>query len=135
MVDVWESMGRTVLALGVVLLLMGAAAWVARRVFAQRIGLAGGTPLIQIVANSYLAPRQSIALVDIAGQYFAIGITSETLIPLGRIDATDHVTARISSVTQGSTPCGMAPRTLLSPDWWHEVTKALGQGKKGGPHV
>ena len=135
MVDVWESMGRTLLALGTVLLLMGAVAWVARRVFAQRIGMAGGTPLIQVVANSYLAPRQSIALVAIAGQYFAIGVTSETLIPLGRIDATEHLATLVSSSTQTGTPCGMSPRNLLSADWWQDVTNALGQGKQGGPHA
>ena len=135
MVDVWDSMGRTLLALGTVLLLMGAVAWVARRVFSQRTGMSGGTPLIQVVANSYLAPRQSIALVAIAGQYFAVGVTSETLIPLGRIEATEHLATLISSSGQTGTPCGISPRSLLSAEWWQDVTKAFGQGKQGGPHA
>ncbi len=135
MVDVWDSMGRTLLALGTVLLLMGAVAWVARRVFSQRIGMSGGTPLIQVVANSYLAPRQSIALVAIAGQYFAIGVTAETLIPLGRIEATEHLATLIASSGQTGAPCGISPRSLLSVEWWQDVTKAFGQGKQGGPHA
>jgi flagellar biogenesis protein FliO len=128
-------MGRTLLALGTVLLLMGAAAWVARRVLSQRIGMSGGTPLIQVVANSYLAPRQSIALVAIAGQYFAIGVTSETLIPLGRIEDTEHLATLVSSSGQTGAPCGISPRSLLSTEWWQDVTKAFGQGKQGGPHA
>ncbi|SPP65199.1 flagellar biosynthetic protein FliO [Nitrospira lenta] len=135
MVDVWESMGRTLLALGAVLLLMGAVAWVARRVFAQRMGLSGGTPLIQVVANSYLAPRQSIALVAIAGQYFAVGVTAETLIPLGRIEATEQLATLVTSSGQTGIPNGLSPRNLLSAQWWQDVTNALGQGKQGGPHV
>lgn len=135
MVDVWDSMGRTLLALGTVLLLMGAVAWVARRVFSQRSSMSGGTPLIQVVANSYLAPRQSIALVAIAGQYFAVGVTSETLVPLGRIEATEHLTTLVSSSGQTGAPCGISPRSLLSTEWWQDVTKAFGQGKQGGPHA
>ncbi|MCC6141092.1 MAG: flagellar biosynthetic protein FliO [Nitrospira sp.] len=135
MVDVWESMGRTVAALGAVLLLMGAVAWVARRVFAQRIGTPGGTALIHVVANSYVAPRQSIALVAIAGQYFAVGVTSETLIPLGRVDATEQLASLVSSSSQASAPYGLSSRNLLSTEWWQDVTKTFGQGKQGGPHA
>ena len=135
MVDVWDSMGRTILALGTVLLLMGAVAWVARRVLSQRIGLSGGTPLVQVVANSYLAPRQSIALVAIAGQYFVIGLTAETLIPLGRIEDPASLATLASSSDQTGTPCGIAPRHLLSTDWWKDVTNVFGQGKQGGPHA
>ncbi len=135
MVDVWESMGRTLLALGTVLLLMGAVAWVARRVLSQPSSMSGGTPLIQVVANRYLAPRQSIALVAIADQYFAVGVTSETLIPLGRIDSTEHLATLVSSSAQTSASSGISPRSLLSADWWQDVTKAFGQGRQGGPHA
>ncbi|HEX7767254.1 MAG TPA: flagellar biosynthetic protein FliO [Nitrospira sp.] len=135
MVDVWDSMGRTLLALGAVLLLMGAVAWIARRVFSQRIGMPGGTPLIQIVANSYLAPQKSIALVAIAGQYFIIGLTADTLIPLGRIENTDSLATLVSSSGQTGAPCGLSPRGLLSAEWWQDVIKTFGQGKQGGPHA
>lgn len=135
MVDVWESMGRTLLALGTVLLLMGAVAWVARRVLSQRSSVSGGTPLIQVVANSYLAPRQSIALVAIAGQYFAVGVTSETLIPLGRIDATEHLATLVATSAQTGASSGISPRNLLSAEWWQDVTKAFSQGTQGGPHA
>ena len=136
MVDVWDSMGRTLLALGTVLLLMGAVAWVARRALSQRIGMPGGTPLIQVVANGYLAPQKSIALVAIAGQYFAIGVTSESLIPLGRIDATEHLATLVSSSGQTGTACGTSSGNLgnlLSAGWWQHVTNAFGQRKQGGP--
>ncbi len=135
MVDVWDSMGRTLLALGIVLLLMGAVAWIARRALSQRIGMSGGTPLIRIVANSYLAPRQSIALVAIAGEYFVVGLAADTLIPLGRIENTASLATLVSSAGQTGDPCGISPRSLLSTDWWQDVTNAFGQGKQGGPHA
>jgi flagellar biogenesis protein FliO len=97
--------------------------------------MSGGTPLIQVVANSYLAPRQSIALVAIAGQYFAVGVTPETLIPLGRIEATEHLATLVSSSGLTAIPCGISSRSLLSAEWWQDVTKAFGQGKQGGPHA
>ena len=36
MIEVWDSIARTLMALALVLLLMGAVAWVARRVLAHR---------------------------------------------------------------------------------------------------
>jgi len=114
---------------------MGAVAWVARRVFAQRVGTSGGTPLIQIVANSYLAPRQSIALVAIADQYFAVGVTAETLIPLGRIEATEQLTTLMSSLGQAGTPPRISPCNLLSTRWWQDMTNAFGPRTQGGPHA
>jgi flagellar protein FliO/FliZ len=134
-VDVWDSMGRTLLALGTVLLLMGAVAWAARRLLSQRISMSGVAPLIRVVANSYVAPRQSIALVAIADQYFVIGMTAETLIPLGRIEATEHLATLVSTPGQTGASCKMSPRSLLSTEWWQDVTNAFGQGKQGGPHA
>lgn len=135
MLDVWDSIGRTLLALGAVLLLMGAVAWIARRVFSQHIGTTGGTPLIQVVATSYLAPRHSIALVAIAGQYFAVGVTAETLTPLGRIEGTESLAALVSTSSQTGTSGGVAPHSLLPAHWWQDVISAFGQRKQGGPHA
>ncbi|MEK7304693.1 MAG: hypothetical protein AAB034_00950, partial [Nitrospirota bacterium] len=59
----------------------------------------------------------------------------ETLIPLGRIEATEHLATLIASSGQTGTPCGISPRSLLSVEWWQDVTKAFGQGKQGGPHA
>ena len=134
-IDVWDSIGRTLLALGTVLLLMGAVAWVARRVLPQRAGVSGGTAVIHVVANSYLAPRKSIALVAIAGEYFVVGLTEETLIPLGRIEDTAKMATLLSASGPTDAPSGFSSRSLFPTDWWQDLTKTFRQGKQGGPHA
>lgn len=90
-IDVYDSLIRTVLALAVVLLCIGIAAFVARRVMGARVGTAGGQPLVQVLASGYLAPRKTISLVEVAGEYLIIGSTATDLISLGRISNTAHL--------------------------------------------
>lgn len=133
MIDVWDSIGRTLVALAAVLLLMGAVAWVVRQVLAQRAGGPTGTPLIQVVGSSYLAPRKSIALVAVAGEYFVVGLTADNLIPLGRIEDQANLAARLSASTQPDLLPGLSPQTMCQATWWKNVAKTFWQGKTGGP--
>ena len=91
MIDVWDSLIRTVSALAVVLVCIGIAAFVARRVMGPRAGNSGGRPLVQVLASGYLAPRKTISLVDFAGEYLIVGATATDLVPLGRITNTAHL--------------------------------------------
>ena len=91
MIDVWDSLIRTVSALAVVLVCIGIAAFVARRVMGPRTGNSGGRPLVQVLASGYLAPRKTISLVDVAGEYLIVGATATDLVPLGRISNTAHL--------------------------------------------
>jgi len=89
-IDLWESLFRTVSALVIVLVLMGIVAVTVRRVMGQRLGIAGGRPLVRVLASSYIAPRKTIALVSVAGEYLIVGTTATDLVPLGRIsDSTE----------------------------------------------
>lgn len=133
MIDVWDSIARTLFALAIVLLLMGAAAWVARRVLIRGAGAPSGTPLIQIVANSYLAPKQSITIVAIAGEYFVVGRTAETLVSLGRIEDRGNMATLLAASEPLPLPHGLAVPSLLKADWWQELITSRGQGKNGGP--
>jgi len=132
-IDVWDSIGRTLLALAAVLLLMGAVAWIARQALARRVTGASTAPLIQVVANSYLAPRKSIALVAIAGQYFVVGLTADQLVPLGRIEDRESVAALLPAAGHADHQSGLTPQSLCQPDWLQDVAKKLRQGIKGGP--
>ncbi|MBI5671750.1 MAG: flagellar biosynthetic protein FliO [Nitrospirae bacterium] len=85
MIDLWESLFRTVSALAIVLVLMGIVAVTVRRVMGQRLGIAGGRPLVRVLASGYVAPRKTIALVSVAGEYVIVGTTATDLVPLGRI--------------------------------------------------
>ena len=90
MIDLWESLFRTVSALAIVLVLMGIVAVTVRRVMGQRLGIAGGRPLVRVLASSYIAPRKTIALVSVAGEYLIVGTTATDLVSLGRIsDSTE----------------------------------------------
>jgi flagellar protein FliO/FliZ len=90
-IDVYDSLIRTVSALAVVLLCIGLAAFVARRVMGPRVGQAGGRPLVRVLASGYLAPRKTISLVEVAGEYLIVGATATDLISLGRISNTAHL--------------------------------------------
>lgn len=110
MIDVWDSLTRTVLALAVVLLCIGIAAFVARRVMGPRAGNSGGRPLIQVLASGYLAPRKTISLVEVAGEYLIVGATATELIPLGRINNTAHLRELLGmSAQKPSTEMTTAP--------------------------
>ena len=91
MIDLWDSLIRTVSALAVVLVCIGIAAFVARRVMGPRTGKTGGRPLVQVLASGYLAPRKTISVVEVAGEYLIVGATATDLIPLGRISNTAHL--------------------------------------------
>lgn len=85
-IDLWESLFRTISALAIVLVLMGIVTLTVRRVMGSRLGIAGGRPLIRVLASNYIAPRKTIALVSVAGEYLIVGTTATDLVPLGRIN-------------------------------------------------
>ena len=85
MIDLWESLFRTVSALAIVLVLMGVVAVTVRRVMGQRLGIASGRPLVRVLASGYIAPRKTISVVSVAGEYLIVGTTATDLVPLGRI--------------------------------------------------
>lgn len=85
MIDLWESLFRTVSALAVVLVLMGIATVTVRRLMGPRLGIAGTRPLVRVLASGYIAPRKTIALVSVAGEYLIVGLTATDLVPLGRV--------------------------------------------------
>ncbi len=106
MIDLWESLFRTVSALAVVLVLMGVATVIFRRVMGHRLGVVGGRPLVQVLATGYLAPRKTVSLVSVAGEYLIVGTTATDLVPLGRLnDSTQlhELLARTTEATATST--------------------------------
>lgn len=134
MIDLWESIARTIVALAIVLALMGLAAWAARRVLGQRSGIAGAAPVVQVLANGYLAPRKSIAVVAVAGEYFVVGMTADNLTPLGRLDNREQ----LGRLLAASTPARDAEGTGVHPlptDWLQHLLGSFRPGKKDDRHV
>ena len=103
MIDLWESLFRTGAALAIVLVLMGIVALVFRRLMGHRLGVVGGRPLVHILATGYVAPRKTVTLVSVAGEYLIVGTTATDLVPLGRITDTAHVKELLAQTTEAST--------------------------------
>ena len=107
MIDLWDSLFRTLSALAVVLGLMGLAALAAKRLLGRRLGPTGSRPLIQVLASGYVAPRKAIALVSVAGDYLIIGTTATDLVPLGRVSDAAKVQDLLASA--GNEPSLVTP--------------------------
>ncbi|MGE0642035.1 MAG: FliO/MopB family protein [Nitrospira sp.] len=103
MIDLWESLFRTGAALAIVLVLMGIVALAFRRLMGDRLGTVGGRPLVQILATGYIAPRKTVTLVSVAGEYLIVGTTATDLVPLGRISDSAHVKELLAQTTEAPT--------------------------------
>ena len=102
MIDLWESLFRTVSALAIVLVLMGVVAVTVRRVMGQRLGIAGGRPLVRVLASGYIAPRKTISVVSVAGEYLIVGTTATDLVPLGRISDSAELRELLSRTSENA---------------------------------
>lgn len=73
-VDAAQNLGRMLLGLGVVIVLVFALAWVARRASVLRfLGAAGGGP-IAVVGQLSLGARERLLLVEVDGQRMLLGV-------------------------------------------------------------
>ncbi|MFO7551077.1 MAG: flagellar biosynthetic protein FliO [Haliea sp.] len=73
-VDAAQNLGRMLLGLGVVIAIVFALAWVARRASVLRfLGAAGGGP-IAVVGQLSLGARERLLLVEVDGQRMLLGV-------------------------------------------------------------
>lgn len=122
MIDFWESLFRTLSALAIVLILMGALAMAARRFMGHRLGQVGRHQLIRVVASGHIAPRKTIALVSVAGEYLIIGTTATDLVPLGRVNDSAHVEELLTSAAPGvSSSMSPIPQSGFA-SWLHGLS-------------
>lgn len=114
MIDLWESLFRTVSALAIVLVLMGIATVIFRRVMGHRLGVVGRRPLVQVLATGYLAPRKTVSLVSVAGEYLIVGTTATDLVPLGRLTDSTQLHELLTRTTETTaTPTSSLPDSVL----------------------
>jgi flagellar protein FliO/FliZ len=130
-IDLWESLFRTVSALAIVLVLMGIVAVTVRRLMGQRLGIAGGRPLVRVLASSYIAPRKTIALVSVAGEYLIVGTTATDLVPLGRISDSSELRELLALASEKpSTEPAPLPRDTVA-SWLRRLPLGVFQHDKG----
>lgn len=134
MVDLWESLFRTLSALAIVLLLIGIATVVARRVLGNRMHLTGERPLIRVVASGYIAPRKMISLVSVADEYVLVGTTATDLVPLGRIGDSAQLREALSrSAPNTLSETVGVPQSILAS--WLRCPPIGGDPQDKGRHV
>jgi flagellar protein FliO/FliZ len=133
-IDLWDSLFRTLFALAVVLGLMALAALAAKRLLGRRVGPAGTRPIIQVLASGYVAPRKTIALVSVAGDYLIVGATATDLVPLGRVSDAAKVQELLASAGNGHALLAppMTPSVLAS--WFQGYASDSGQVHQGSHH-
>lgn len=85
-VELYDSVIRMIAALAVVLSLMAAFAWSARRLFGRPL-MPGSAPAIRVLATAHLGGRKSIVLVSVADQTLIVGATATGLVRLGTVPA------------------------------------------------
>ncbi len=82
---------RTVLALGLVIVLMVGAMYAVRSL-SGRIGPRGGRAPIRVLARSFLGQKSSIAIVEVGTEVLVLGISVNAVNLLGRIEDEDVIT-------------------------------------------
>jgi len=128
--DLWDSLVRILSAIAIVLALMGLLAWLAKRVLGSRVATVGARPLVQVLASGYIAPRKTIALVSVAGEYLIVGTTATDLVPLGRINDTNLLQELLASASTHPLSSPSTASALLTT-WFQQLPAGLFPGKKG----
>ena len=82
--ELYDSVVRTIAALTVVLSLMAALAWSARRFLGKPL-MPGAVTAIRVLATAHLGGRKSIVLVSVGDQTLIIGATATELVRLGTL--------------------------------------------------
>jgi len=84
--DLYSATVKTVEALVVILALLFILLYTAKRLFSKTIGYQGREKFIKVVASHYIGPKKIIALVEVKGQNLVVGITSQGISLLSRLD-------------------------------------------------
>lgn len=131
MIDFWESLFRTLTALAIVLALMGIVAMTARRFMTNRIGSVGTRPLVQVLASGYVAPRKSISLISVAGEYLIVGTTATEIVSLGRVTDPAKMEDLLNSSPSPMAPPAPASLSSAFSSWIKLLPIAQAPSQKG----
>ncbi|VAW34556.1 hypothetical protein MNBD_DELTA02-787 [hydrothermal vent metagenome] len=91
------QMAKMLLALAIVLVLFGAAAYFFKRyVFGRGRGLGrfGGSNVpVKVLSRNYIESRKNIAIVDVAGEILVLGITPSSITFLTKLEEPEAIEA------------------------------------------
>ena len=101
------SVVKTMLSLLVVLILIGGAAWLVRKLFPQQANLSMGD-IVQVVGRSQIDSRHNLSLVKFGDELLLLGVTAENVSLLDKVKDPDQIArlmgkieaARVSSISR-----------------------------------
>ncbi len=84
-------LAKTVLMLGIVIAVMLLLLWVLKRYMNRGVGRFGrsSSSPVKVLSTSFLGPKKSISIVDVAGEVLVLGITAENINCLATLDSAD----------------------------------------------
>ena len=83
--DLWVAVLKTMAMLSVVLAILILVLFLMKRVLYLKAGSSQGR-LIQMLSSYHLAPKERIALIDVAGEKMVIGISAGNITCLAKIE-------------------------------------------------
>ncbi len=112
-----KSFGALILVLGLLLLLAAAI---------RRLGLSGHAPgdagLIRVLDTRMIAPKKYVAIIEIADQTVAVGITEQQITLLGQLEETDSLRAARAGAKR--------PGDLLASRFATVLGRAMGRAEQ-----
>lgn len=111
MVDFWDSFLRMASALALVLALIAGLVALVRRFAGTRLFAPMTAPIVQVLGSGYIAPRKTISLVSVAGEFLIVGATPTDLVSFGRIIDQEQIRELRSRMASGTVmgPPGHSP--------------------------
>ncbi|MCC7202983.1 MAG: flagellar biosynthetic protein FliO [Nitrospirae bacterium] len=79
------SVIKMVASLAIVLSVMFAIVFLVKKYLGRKIGLTGQDQKIKVLTSTYLGPRKSIALVEVAGEKIVVGVTAANITMLTKV--------------------------------------------------
>lgn len=82
-------------------------AWLARRFGLQRLG---GGQVVKVVSTAMVGPRERVVVVDVAGQWLVLGVTSSQVRTLHTLPA--QATPSVATPSPAQNPVGLFAQKL-----------------------
>ena len=84
--DFYSTAIRTFSVLFIVLAVILIGSYLAKRFWPKGSGLMGSNQWIRVIAASYIAPKKTISLVEVAGEMLVLGLTDRQITMLTKIN-------------------------------------------------
>ncbi len=84
--DPFSSLVKMISSLLLVLGLILAVAFGAKRFMRSRFSRWQNAPLIQVISTTYLGPKREVSVIEVGEQYLVVGVTPNQISLLTRLD-------------------------------------------------